>query len=56
VRGLDSVLPLPGALMLSHQEHNAIVKALKVRNGSLARNQMQAHLKAALVRFRKNKK
>ena len=56
VRGLESVLPLPGALTLSHQEHSAIAKAVVAHDGNKARLQMQGHLKAALLRYRNGMK
>jgi GntR family transcriptional repressor for pyruvate dehydrogenase complex len=56
VRGLESVLPLPDALSLSHEEHNAIVKAVIAHDAERARRQMQGHLKAALLRYRNSEK
>jgi GntR family transcriptional repressor for pyruvate dehydrogenase complex len=54
IRGLESVLPLPDALVLSHQEHTAIVEALIAHDGPGARQSMEAHLQAALLRYRRS--
>jgi GntR family transcriptional repressor for pyruvate dehydrogenase complex len=51
-QGLRRVLLLPHALPLSHKEHVAIFKAIKQRDSVAARDKMQAHLQAALTRYR----
>jgi GntR family transcriptional repressor for pyruvate dehydrogenase complex len=51
-QGLRRVLLVPQALPLSQKEHMAIMTAIEKRDATLARDQMQAHLHAALVRYR----
>lgn len=53
MRGLTRVLPLPNALPLSYKEHAAITRAIKQRNPEAARERMQAHLQAAIGRYRR---
>lgn len=52
VRGVSTVLLLPDAIALSHREHEGILKAMERGNPEAARKAMQAHLEAALARYR----
>lgn len=49
--GLSTVLTLPRAIALSHQEHAAVVAAVRHQDGEGAREAMRAHLEAALRRY-----
>jgi len=51
-KALSRVLLVPKARPLSIKEHAAIVKAIKRRDPEAAREAMQAHLDAALKRYR----
>lgn len=52
-RGVAKVLLLPQAMPLSLKEHNAIFQAVKRGEPEAARAAMQAHLDAAVHRYRK---
>jgi GntR family transcriptional repressor for pyruvate dehydrogenase complex len=52
VRGVSTVLLLPDAIALSLKEHRSIFRAIERGDPDAARKAMQAHLEAALARYR----
>lgn len=51
VKALHKVLVVPHALPLTYKEHRAIFEAIERHDPNAAREAMQAHLKAHLVRY-----
>ncbi len=51
IKALHKVLVVPHALPLTYKEHRAIFEAIERRDPNAAREAMQAHLKAHLVRY-----